>query len=104
MLLIYIINYASYIIVIEHLKNIILNDIKRFIIKTYDELPDLSHVVSSRLIRVADSDPIRRAGVPLDIRAANIFGAIAKLRDVFGYHDDKGQSITREAKVVIFTW
>lgn len=66
--------------------------------------PAVQHVASSRLIRIADSDPIRRARVLLDIRAANIFGAIAKLRDVFAYHDDKGRPITREANVIISTW
>lgn len=66
----------------------------------------VQHAASSCLIRVADSDPICRAEVPLDIHAANIFGAIAKLmRDVYAYHGDEGRrSVAREAGVAVSTW
>lgn len=79
-------------------------DLLRFTLVGLFECWSVQHVASSRLIRVADSDPIRRAGTSLDVRAANIFGGIARLREVLACHDDKRHSITRETRVAIITW
>lgn len=53
----------------------------------------LSSTSSSRpLVRIADSDPMHRAGVPLDVCAADTFGAIANPpmdARVFGHRDGR---------------
>jgi len=46
---------------------------------------------SSRLVRIADSDPMHRAGLSLNVCTADAFGAIAKslmVVRVFGHGDE----------------
>lgn len=55
------------------------------------ELPGLSSTLSSRLVRIADSDPMHRTEVTLDVRATNVLDAIGAKSPtetgVFEYHD-----------------